>query len=192
MTFSGIIRGGVMCEMSPKANPALIAAVAAGLAVHPAPADAAPMRFDCDAMDGANTEIAQTQDGPAYRLRTRISPKRAGKHRDWRANALILIRSADEKAYVGVRMAASVSKPQGYSVLLETVLGGEHKQFNVTTVKLGDTVDASIDIKGGSARVEVAGQVADLAFPTGKGAVISASCSTGQFIFDDLEFVPGS
>jgi hypothetical protein len=168
-----------------------IAAMAAGLAGQSVPAATAPMRFDCDSMDGANSEIAQTQDGPSYRLRTQISPKRAGRHREWRANALILIRSADDKAYVGVRLAATAAKPPGFSVLLETVQDGEHKQFNVTTVKLGDTVNASIDIKDGSARVEVAGQVADLAIPIGKGAVISASCSTGQFMFEKLEMAPG-
>ena len=169
---------------------AVVAAIAVGLAVLSVPASAAPIRFDCDALDGANSEIAQTQYGPTYRLRTQISPKRAGKHREWRAGALLLIKSADDKAYVGVRIAATVSKPQGFSVFLETVQGGEHKQFSVTTVKLGDTVNASIDIKDGSARVEVAGQVADMAIPIGKGAVLSASCSTGQFIFEKLEFSP--
>ena len=170
----------------------VIAVIAAGLASMPVPAAAAPIRFDCEALDGANSEIAQTQDGPTYRLRTQISPKRAGKHREWRASALILIKSADDKAYVGVRMAATASKPQGFSIYLETGRDGEHKQFSVTTVKLGDTVNASIDIKDGSARVEVAGQVADLAIPIGKDAVLSASCSTGQFMFEKLEMNIGN
>ena len=177
--------------MGPLVHRTVVAAVVAGFWLASGPAEAAPIRFDCDTLEGANSEIAQTQDGPTYRLRTQISPKRVGKHREWRANALILIRSADEKAYVGVRMAATVSKPQGFSVLLETVQDGEHKQFLVTTVRLGETVNASIDIKDGSARVEVAGQVADLAIPMGKGAVVSASCSTGQFIFEKLELTPG-
>jgi hypothetical protein len=171
-------------QMNSLGHAAVAASLAAGIA---APAFAAPMRFDCDCMSGAYSEVAQTQTGPHYLLRADVTPKRVGQDRQWRPNGLLHIRSADGKAYIAVRMTATISRPQAFSIYLETEKDGEKKQFSVTTVKLGETVHASIEVKDGAARVEVAGQVADFSIPLGKGAEVSAGCSTGQFMFEKLE-----
>lgn len=158
-----------------------------GLGGTASPALSSPLRFDCDSMDGAFSEIIQAQTGPNYVIRADVTAKRIGAHRDRRPNALIYIGSPDGKASIGVRLTASASKPQVLAVTVETTKDGESKSYIVTSVKLGETVHASIEINDGATRVEAAGQVAEIRIPVDRGAEVSASCATGQFMFEKLE-----
>jgi len=51
-----------------------------------------------------------------------------------------------------------------------------------------ETVRASIRIKDGAVRAEVAGQFADIPNKIGRGAEVGVGCSTGQFMFEKLSW----
>ena len=167
-------------------NIAIVAGVMAGFGCFPMAANAAPIRYECDTADGANSEIVQQQAGPNYALQADISAWRFGKHRDRRPGAKIQIKSADGMNSVGIQLSAGVSKPPAAAVSLISTNGGEQKQYLVTTVKLGESVRASIRIKDGVVQAEVAGQVADVPVQIGRSAEVAVGCSTGQFMFDKL------
>jgi hypothetical protein len=162
---------------------------AAALAGASTPSRAAPMRFDCDTFDGAYSEVVQTQSGPAYALKAEITAKRLGKHRDWRPNALIQVKSADGKSAIGVQVTAASYQNRTLSVALITTTGGERKEYSVATVKLHEAVNAAILVRDGKVRAEVAGQFAEAPIEIGPGAEVGAACSTGQFMFEKLEMV---
>jgi hypothetical protein len=148
---------------------------------------ATPMRFDCDSFDGAYSEVAQIQSGPTYSLKAKITPKRLGKHRDWRPNAMLQIKSADGKNGVTVRVTASSLQNRTFSVTFASLTGGELKEYSVATVKTNEPVSVAIAVRDGKLQAAIGGQLAEGPIAVGKGAEVRAGCSTGQFVFENLE-----
>lgn len=150
-------------------------------------APAAPMKFDCDSFDGAFSEVMQTQAGPNYAVKAQITAMRLGNHREWLPNAMLQIFSADENNVVIVRLNSSSSQSKTASVTLTIGKDGERKSYAVTTVKLNEPVDASIIIRDGKVKVQVAGQSAEAPIAIGPNAEVRAACSTGEFMFEKLD-----
>jgi hypothetical protein len=173
--------------MSSTLKIAILAGAAGTVMGYSAPAHAASMRFDCDSLDGAYSEVVQTQNGPAYGLKAEITAKRLGRHRDWWPNALIEIRSADGKSAIGVQFRASSYQNRTVSVMLITTSGGEKKEYSVATVKLDEAVNAAIAVRDGKVRADVAGEFAEAPISVGSGAEVRVACSTGEFMFERLE-----
>ena len=149
--------------------------------------NAAPLQFDCDAADGHSSALRQAQAGPNYALGAEFSAKRLGKHRDWLPGARIAIWSADDRNSIIIQLAAGSVRPESLRLSLIATRDGNEKSLGVTTVKLDETVRASISVKDNLARVEVAGQPAEFPLNLGLGATVVVSCSTGQFMFETLD-----
>ena len=162
-------------------------AIAGLIATTEANANAASMLFDCDAEGGHYSELVQSQTGPNYALRADISAKRFGQHRDWHPGARMAITSADGKNSIIMQLAAGSVRPEFLLVSLVTNRDGEQKQYMVTTVNPGEAVHASIDVRDDVVHVEVAGQLAEVPLKLGAGAKVSVGCSTGQFMFENLD-----
>jgi hypothetical protein len=151
------------------------------------PASAAPMRYDCDTPAGAMSEISQVQSGPKYALRVEVAAKRMRMNREWRPGASFRIRSADEHHEIGVQISAASHRSESLTVSLSAINGEDRRSYPVATVKVGETLRASLDVADGHARADIGGQKVDIPLDLGTGAKLVVTCSTGQFMFEKLD-----
>jgi hypothetical protein len=147
---------------------------------------ATPIRYDCDTAAGSFSMIDFVQPGPDYRVTGRISARAFRAHEYYPVANIQLVSARN---LVGLRLRREqangpiefVLQSRGQAGLREAVLA---------IVEQGDATPFLVEVVRGVARVEVAGQSRTVDVPISAGATLQISCSTGQFVFEDLDWGP--
>lgn len=161
---------------------------AAALLALAAPATAAPVEWDCDTPGGSFSELAQAQSGPAYHVRGSISWQRSYRNSDYVPSAQLRIDNADRSRSIAVRMG---QQPGAERIELAVASGNrdEPERRAVGTAASEEAVPFEIEVAAsGAATVTFGTQRLALQVDLGPGARIAAICSTGEFLFRDLDF----
>lgn len=164
----------------------VIGSICAVALAWPGLARGAPARFDCDTATGAFSEVDIPQAGPQYHVEGTLTAVRNRTDGHWAPIAEIGLLSADGQAYAGVR-AVSPDAGEKIELSIETKY---HKKNNI--IPVGNTMEKnpnrfSIDLLNGRLTIQVNGKTFD-GPDLSEGASLRMSCSSGEFVFQDLDW----
>ncbi len=150
---------------------------------------ASPMTYGCDTPADHFAGFDQNIDTKNFRISGVFQPSEFRKG-DYSPSAWISLSSLDEKNRWVFRIMASDAKSESAIVFLEmTENGKENDPFPVGAVKLHEKLPFTITVTDGS---KIAFEANELnghpELNLGQQAKLSIMCSTGEFIFSDLEW----
>lgn len=149
---------------------------------------ATPLQWACDTPEGAYSELAQVQAGPAYRVRGAVSWLQSRSHRRWAPSAQVRIENGERSRSIAVRVSGVHGQPQ-FALEVESSNGGETSRQALATAARDQAVPFEIQVSAtGQAVVTIGGQSATAQVDLGPGARVTAVCSTGEFLFTGLDF----
>ena len=163
--------------------------IATAIAAWSYSAGAAPILYDCDAAAGTYSNIDLTQSGPAYRVVGRVAGNYFRRHNDWHPVANVRLIAANKKNAVGIRVRR-VHLNGPIEFVLQTWVDGRESLKVLSTLRRDEPAPFSIEVEGGITRVRAAGQELVVDPVIGSGATIQIACSTGRFVFEDLDWDP--
>jgi hypothetical protein len=163
---------------------ALLITLAMGLS--PEVANAAPAKFDCDTAAGKYSEFNLPQLGPNYHLSGRLSAKEYRPDRDWFPVANVRFVSADRRIFGGIRLQIPAGSGR-VELVVQSKTGEQPRDIGVAVLRKGDAAAFSLDVIDGKMTITVGGQ----GFPgpdVGAGAAVNLTCSSGEFLFEDVDW----
>ena len=151
--------------------------------------NAKPMTYGCDTAADRFSALEQQVDLRTFTLSTQIQPNEFRKG-EYAPLAQIYLESADEKNRWAVKLIAPGHKAKAALVFLErTENGKEEEPFPIGSVKLGEKLSISLKVTDGK---KISFKIGDLdgnpEMNLGETASLAVICSTGDFIFSDLEW----
>lgn len=150
-------------------------------------AEAPPLSYDCDTAEGAFSQLKQVQPGPSYRITGRISAHRLRQHDRWVPVATVRADAADGTMEVALQLVAP-HRPDGpLDVFLVTRAGkSEPEQKLLGHAEIGGELPFELAVDRGKVRARIGSLNGDAKASLGSGASVGVSCSTGEFLFNDL------
>ncbi len=154
-----------------------------------ATANAKPMTYGCDTAADRYSALEQQVDLKSFTLSAQIQPNEFRKGQ-YAPLAQIYLESADEKNRWSVKLIAPDHKAKAALVLLSRIENGkEDEPFPIGAVKLGEKIAISLKITDGK---KINFKIGDLdgspEMDLGETAKLAVICSTGDFVFSDLEW----
>jgi hypothetical protein len=150
-------------------------------------AAAAALSYDCDTASGSFSELKQSQAGPSYRVSGRITARQLRVDKRWLPAGNVAIASADQKVFVMLKLSG-LKRPKGpLEVILVNVDGGRKTQQVLGQIGLNETLSFTLSVQGSTARAEIGRMGGDTVAAIGPGGSVGITCSTGDFMFDDLK-----
>jgi hypothetical protein len=153
------------------------------------PANATPMTYGCDTAADRFSAIEQTVDLRNFTLATKIQPNefRKGKYSPL---AQVYFESLDEKNRWALKVIAADHKAKTALVLIEmTIEGKTDEPFLIGSVDIGKQLPLSISITEGS---KIQFKIGELdgspELKLGDQAKLNIVCSSGDFVFSDLDW----
>lgn len=153
-------------------------------------ANATPITYGCDTPADRFSAIEQNVDLKNFSIKTSIKPVefRKGKYSPL---AQIFLESMDEKSRWALQVIAPDYKSKKAMVLLNmTVDGKTDEPFLIGNVNLGEQLPVSVTVTEGS---KINFKVGDIdgnpEMKLGDQAKLNIICSTGDFVFSDLEWM---
>ena len=150
----------------------------------PCAGQSAPGKFDCDAPPGTYSQFDIPQTGPQYHVSGSVSAERYRSDGHWGATATIGLISSDQKAYAGIQLR-QIARGDDVVLVIQTSANGKGADNIVRSYGKKEPVTFSID--GSEGRITILAAGKSFAAPdVGTGSLLRLSCSTGEFIFQDL------
>lgn len=153
------------------------------------PADAAEQRYDCDTTVDHYSELEQGLPGPGYDASgtiTAVKPYVGDRHL---AAGRVALESADGKSFLSFRLThwpKTDEKTMGASLMIQ--IDGKEEEIALGRVNMMKPVPFALHVDAaGDASLTLGEWHRDLKVPLGSAAVASASCSTGEFLFEHLK-----
>ncbi len=159
------------------------AALWAGMAA--APAAAVPINYDCDTAPSSYSMIDLVQPGPDYRITGRITPVQ-WRRGPWQPVATVGLISSDNRNVVALRIARTGGGPA--AITLQSMVKGDQRLTDAGTVGLKQQVPFELALVNGKATLRVGAKSVTTEMVLGAGAKVQVTCSTGQFMFKDLDW----
>jgi len=165
---------------------ATMAMAAAGLMLAAgSAAAAAPLTYDCDTNEGSFSELSQVQAGPAYHVRGTITPLRWAEDRRWAPSAQARLENGSRS--IAVRIMRAPREPQA-TFSIEVTDGGEPQTTVLGRVGLNEALPFDLSLAAsGDAAVQVGTERRTFHLDLGPNAKASVVCSTGDFLFGELD-----
>ncbi|MBA4305962.1 MAG: hypothetical protein C0429_04430 [Sphingopyxis sp.] len=152
-------------------------------------ANATPITYGCDTPADRFSAIEQSVNLQNFSINARIQPNEFRKG-EYSPLAQIYIASVDEKNIWALKVVAPSHKAKSALVFLDmTVDGKTDEPFLIGNVDLGQQLPVSISVTDGAKISFKIGEMAgtpELAL--GGTANLKIICSTGDFVFSDLEW----
>jgi hypothetical protein len=153
------------------------------------PAFASPMSYGCDTPADRFSAIEQQVGLQSFAIKGSIQPNefRKGKYAPL---AQIYLESLDGKNRWAMKIIALGPKDKAALVFLETEQSGKKSEpFPVGAVKLGEKLPFEISVtQGSNLKFKIDGLDGSPEVSLGERANLNIICSTGDFIFSDLEW----
>ncbi|MBK8375276.1 hypothetical protein [Sphingorhabdus sp.] len=153
------------------------------------PAMAAPITYGCDTPADRFSAIEQQVSLSSFSIKGAIQPNefRKGKYSPL---AQIFLDSADQKYRWAMKVIALDSKAKDAFVFLEmTENGKESDPFLIGSVKIGAKLSFNISVTEGKIiKFRIGEMDGNPELNLGSQATLNIICSTGDFVFSDLEW----
>ncbi len=152
------------------------------------PVQSTPITYGCDTPADSFSAIEQSIETKAFTIGGNVQPIqfRKGKYAPL---AQIYLESADEKTRFAMKIIAEHKAKAALVVLDITDNGQESEEFPIGAVKLSEKLPFRITVTDGS---KVSWKIGELeGEPTlalGNKLKLNIICSTGEFVFSDLEW----
>jgi hypothetical protein len=159
------------------------------IAVASNPAAASPMTYGCDTPADHFSAIEQSVSLENFSIKGAIQPNefRKGKYSPL---AQIYLQSPDEKYRWAMQVIAPDAKAKGAFVFLEMTDNGKASDpFPIGAVKLGEKLSFDVSVTDGkNIKFKIGELEGTPSLSLGKQVQLNIICSTGDFIFSDLEW----
>lgn len=161
------------------------ALLAVGLLACGQSARAEPIYYDCDAPGGSFSKIEVVQNHSDYRVRGSITPYQVRGTATWLPTANVRIEGQDN----GAGFSISHHDAETFSVSIKLVQEGELREIHLPlTLNLNQSLEFEIvSASDGQSYVSIGGRL-PFQFTIEPGAKIVASCSSGGFKFNQLDW----
>lgn len=153
-----------------------------------APAFSAPITYGCDTPADHFSAIEQKVGLKSFVIKGSIQPKefRKGKYQPL---AQIFLQSVDSKQRWAMQvMALEAKAKEAYVVLDMTEDGKDLEPLPIGTVKLGEKLAFDVRVADGKLSFRIGDMVGQPELSLGEQADLNIICSTGDFVFSDLEW----
>jgi hypothetical protein len=155
----------------------------------PATAFAAPITYGCDTPADHFSAIEQQVSLNSFSIKGSIQPNefRKGKYSPL---AQIYLQSPDEKYRWAMQVIALEAKAKEAFVFLDmTDNGKDSEPFPIGTVKLGEKLSFDVSVtEGKKIKFKIGDMDGNPELNLGAQATLNIICSTGDFVFSDLEW----
>ncbi len=167
----------------------LFAISAAILAASTAPAaQAAPMTYGCDTAAGRFSAIEVEVPSAGFVVSGTITPNEFRKDPRWGPTVYVRVDSADDQNGAQVRYSGDPKSKDGIITLSGMAAGAERKG-DPQLAMIGKPFDFTIQVVSASEVLVMAGgQRTKLPAALGAKAKLTIGCSTGDFVFSNLEW----
>ena len=159
-----------------------------GLACSQGMAQATSAKFDCDTGSGSFSDLDLPQSGPSYHISGSISVKKLRPSSDWYPVANVRLVSGDKRTFGGIRLQIpEASRPP--ELVVQSAVGSGANDSPAGVLGKGEVAPFSIDVIGGKMTI----RFGDRAFAgpdVGTAATIQITCSSGEFLFENLDWAP--
>lgn len=150
-------------------------------------ATAAPVNYDCDTPAGSFSELSQVQAGPAFHVRGTITPLQWRDHRRWAPLGQVRIETSDRSRSIAVR----VIRPRGaeraeFDIAVDNGSGVVSSELGSLALNEALSFDISL-IANGDTVVQIGAERRSYRLDLGRNVQVSAVCSTGEFLFRELD-----
>lgn len=162
---------------------------AAIFAASAAPAvQAAPMTYGCDTAAGRFSAIEVNVPSAGFVVSGTITPNEYRKDPKWGPTVYVRIDSADDQNGAQVRFSGDPKAKDGIIVLSGIAAGAERKG-DPQLAMIGQPFDFRIQVVSASEVLVMAGgRKATLPAALGDKAKLTIGCSTGDFVFSNLDW----
>jgi hypothetical protein len=161
-------------------------------------ARALPLAYDCDTAAGSYSEISQQQAAPPYRVTGRLTALQRRTHERFLPSAQIRLEGADQRSSVVLRMVPTTRDGDRFTVALATTQDADRDRDRepqadlLITVGINQPVPFELSVSEGEASVRVGVERRTVPLRLGRGARLRILCSTGEFLFDELDWSAGA
>lgn len=167
-------------------NRYLIAMTAIPLLISASAGQAAPKTFGCDTAAGRFSEFKDAVRAEGLILRGTITPNEFRKDKRWAPSGWVRI--GDDDTNVRIRLLADDGAAKEAYIFVSTVNDGKTLEGPVGSVKIGQSVSFNLVVMENSVRVTVDGKSTEVALTLPKDVELSMACSTGDFVFENVEW----
>ena len=147
---------------------------------------ARPLTWDCDTGEGNFSLLQTTQEGPAYRISGRVSAVVLRDDPRWVPSATVWIDAAGDD-WVAIRI--SRTRPNQLEVRLSWRTGGQVQERSFATLAPATEVPFELRLSpAGEATARFGEAQATTRFLPRPNGTVALTCSTGEFLFENVEF----
>jgi len=163
--------------------------MAAAVAAWSLPVQAAPMTWGCDTAAGRFSAIELEVPAAGFEVGGTITPNEFRKDASWAPGAWVRIETADGQNAAEVRYLGGPPKTKEGLVTLSGKIAGAERKGDPQLSALSQPVAFAIRVTGPGEVFLMAGeQKAKLPVAMGDRVKLTAACSTGDFVFTNLEW----
>ena len=168
---------------------ALAAILATGAS---APVQAEPMRFACDAPSGRVTGFQIPVDAKRFRIVGTVKPAAFRPHESFTPTATVELRARGSNNKMVMQLVAPSAQAAGANLTLRQINGSDDKSSPVGNLAIGKVVNFGIIYnEGGENQFLVGEQVFTSQGSLSGQMELAVSCSTGDFVFEQLDWGTG-
>ncbi|MEL6238034.1 MAG: hypothetical protein AAFQ90_05510 [Pseudomonadota bacterium] len=170
------------------AAPAIASALAAlTLAANASAASANTARFACDTAEGRVSEFRVPIKASRFTLSGTIKPALFRGDDKWLPTAVVQLKNRETGNAMIMSLTAPSGEAPGAMVSVQQKTGGETKRSDVGTLAVGNLVNFTIVYNRGAQNRFVIGEQPIVSQgDLGTAFDLSLSCSTGDFVFEEL------
>ena len=153
-----------------------------------APTYAGPMRFGCDTATGRFSPVTIPLTTSQLTFTGKIKPALFRKDSKWLPTAFVRIEDSDKQS-ITIRLTAENSKAEAADATIVVGNGDDRSTAAVGSIPLESTLPFSISY-GESEDIAILVNGKKLSIPNRLGDTLTLSliCSTGDFIFEEIEW----
>jgi hypothetical protein len=163
--------------------------VVIGIAMAPSAGQAAPIRYGCDTAAGRFSPIVVELPSAGFEVSGTITPEAFRKDPKWVPTAVVRVEAIEGGSVADVRFVSEGATARDGLVTFSVKNDGTERKGNQQLLALGQPVPFVIKLLSDSEISVTAGKQAEK-WPArfGSKLKLTIACSTGDFIFSDLEW----
>jgi hypothetical protein len=148
-----------------------------------------PLTYDCDTAAGSYSELSQPAASSKYSISGVLTARKLRTDERWAPSATVTVKTSDSDR-LSLQLIAADGTATQLQLLIRNVIDGKESTQPIGVVPVNQAVPFTIFVDGVAANFEAGGRTFNLNVPAGGTRTVSVACSTGEFLFERLEF-PG-
>lgn len=150
--------------------------------------NATPLEYDCDTPANNFSEIKVPIQTKGFKIKGKISPTKFSRG-TFLPVGNVRITGDDKKSSVAIRTIAQSNNAKHADIFVALDISGDTRQGIIDKVKLAESFDFSIQVLSpDSVLTTINNQAIKNELNLVDSAVLSITCSTGEFKFTDIEW----